>query len=236
MNEIDKIFKNKLEDFKVKPADFAWQSIESQLSSNSNGGHYSLKIAASLVIILVSSIIGYFVFNANPKESVERSIAIADKNLPQPLNTESNQPVVSSNPAITENESSKDSHSIANNPEIKRVYFRELPKVKSILVADNSNLNNQLTGRIKPIQYAPITITLADIETEDLPPVSISYKSSKNLESGATSDEEKESTLKKAWDYALSVKNGEERPFNIKEMKNELFAFDFKKKKSKTQD
>ncbi len=45
----------------------------------------------------------------------------------------------------------------------------------------------------------------------------------------------KQSKLKKAWKFAKNVKNGEEKLPNLRELKNELLAFN-KKKKNKTQD
>ena len=48
-------------------------------------------------------------------------------------------------------------------------------------------------------------------------------------------EDPKQSKLKKAWEFAKNVKNGEEKLPNLRELKNELLAFN-KKKKNKTQD
>ena len=47
-------------------------------------------------------------------------------------------------------------------------------------------------------------------------------------------EDPKQSKLKKAWKFAKNVKNGEEKLPNLRELKNELLAFN--KKKNKTQD
>ena len=70
MNELDEIFRTKLEDFKVKPSNMAWQSIESKLASSKSTNNFLLKIAASLIFILMSSLIGFYAFKSNPQENI----------------------------------------------------------------------------------------------------------------------------------------------------------------------
>lgn len=232
MNNVDKIFKSKLDNLQVRPPQIAWNTIEDQLEVRNQKRFPFLKIAASLVIISLSTLAVYYLYApGNPSNS---SNAIIQNENSVATNDQQADPVL---PNDNETDKQIATQPIAAKENIvKRTHFSNLQKLKPLY--NNISVSEFPGKEIQTIKTEAIAMEIPEQLDEPLPPVTISFKSGdKNFGSNATSASEKESTLKKAWEYALSVKNGEERPFNIKEMKNELFAFDFsRKKKSKTQD
>jgi len=233
MNKVDKIFKSGLDNFQVRPPEITWDQIESQLAEGKKDRFPILKMAASISILVVLSVIVYYL--QKPETVLQSSQGIVHNDSPSTANEQES----TTSPLIEETssqENSKSTNQIAGNNTVTRTHYKNTPRLKPI--HENNSMNSLPDTKILPVKIETIAMEIPDDMTEEpLPPVTISYKSGdKKFDSNATSEGEKESTLKKAWEYALSVKNGEERPFNIKEMKNELFAFDFnKKKKSKTQ-
>jgi hypothetical protein len=232
-HRIDNIFKNKLEGQQVNPPAEAWPAIHSQLKGRRINRIPIHKIAASLLLIGLAAYSGYMITSSDniiQGSGIEQTITSETKPAP-----EIEAGSTSNLPALIEDESK------SKLPETEN--FNKLHHFNLELLQPVAGIGNQLTTInqieiIKQVSYEKtLRKPLVKVEEERLPAITISYKSgNKMLMDDATSEPEKESTLRRAWDYALSVKNGEERPLNIKEMKNELFASDFKKKKSKSQD
>ena len=226
-HRIDDIFRNKLLSHQVNPPANAWPALLNQLKGKKKRNPFPYKIAASLLFIGLTSIAGYLILNSGS------NIRTSD--------------VASAIPSVTTppSKSEADIAPFQNAPQEKsfenenfiKPYHYDLELLQPVYGIENQITAITKRAIIRQIPYNRISRLAVIKEEESLPPVTISYKSgNKMLNDDATSEPEKESTLRRAWDYALSVKNGEERPFNIKEMKNELFASDFKKKKSKSQD
>jgi len=229
-NKIDSVFKNKLENYQVRPPVDAWASIERDLGKQNDRKLPILKIAASLILISVSTLVAYYLVNSPEKDAISSNPIVKE----EPKVIEEQSAEISTTSETEEANESIASTSSHQDKEV-RIIFKDLNTIQPLAYEHDVKTTSQVVLRKVAVANTPIRIP--SYEEESLPAVTISYRpGDKMLNDDATSEPEKESTLRKAWDYALSVKNGEERPFNIKEMKNELFASNFKKKRSKTQD
>jgi len=222
-NRIDKLFKDKLSEHKVTPAAQAWTRVQSGLSKK-NKIIIVWRMAA--VIVLFGAMVGVWYLLDNddtlkPGQLTEKNEIIApqkDVLENQVEVTKSTKPemaqAVKSEKRIVNRENKKD----AQNPISENIVLNNsvLQAEETPIISESVLLAQSVTNE-KPMV---IEFTLESVSPEPVVPV-------------AQSMDDETSGLKKIFDAALDVKNGESDLGIIREAKNQLFALDFRKSKPK---
>jgi len=244
-NKIDQFFKNKLEGHNLPPSEEAWAKVEANLSKKNNVVIW--RIAAA--ILVAGALISVIIWSQRDEKSNEQIFATKksnkdsakEKTAPQISFVEKKKEVKLKNtkssstpPQLaspqTENKTDQKENNETETP-VEKLIATEVEKNKSSVAnafvetsavkeasEDKEKINTKATPLtvIASTKQKPIKLefTLDDISSEQ--PV-------------ATASEEKSSGLKKVWDLAREVKNGDGP---VHEIKNELFALNFKKSKN----
>jgi len=221
MNRIDELFKNKLANHPVAPSADAWQKVEAGLTKKNNA--WVWRLAAALVLFgLVSG--AWYMWSKNTEvqpELVQQPLPSPQKEIPvvvQPEEQKQNlvaetkttaQPKQKKKSTITQSETKKEETEKVN-PEPEVVIQPE------VLITENKTVP---TPARKPIvieftlDAMPVTMTEPAIAV-------------------ASADDDK-SGLQKILEKARDIKNGESELGSLRDAKNELFALDFRKDKTK---
>jgi hypothetical protein len=252
-NKIDQFFKDKMEGHTLPPSEDAWAKVETNLSKKNNFAVW--RIAAA--ILITGALISVIIWSQCDEKNNEQILA-AKKSLKDSSTKEKPAPQISpvqnkkeeksankkpsnalprfvspqtksktdkneSNESKTQSTQTQPSIELAAKEIIEKnnssfaTAFVETSAVKKAL-EDKEKLNTKATTptTIASTKQKPIKLefTLDDFSSEQ--PV-------------ATASEEKSSGLKKVWDLAREVKNGDGP---VHEIKNELFALSFKKNKN----
>lgn len=230
-NKIDQFFKDKLAGHTLPPSEEAWAKVEANLSKKNNVAAW--RIAAAIIIAgaLITAILW------SQHSGADRP-AIAAKQLQK-------------DPSTKENTAPQNS-----SDEKKK---REALPHQSYVSADHRaptqhklpNRNGVVTQDAPPAELKPAPAeSVATVEKFDqeekknqdaTPPVAIASTHQKPIKLEftleefsseppvATAGEEKPSGLKKVWELAREVKNGDGP---VRDIKNEIFALNFKKNNS----
>lgn len=224
MNRIDELFKNKLANHQVAPSADAWQKVEAGLTKKNNVWVWRLAAAFVLFGLLSGA---WYLWNTNSEAQPE---LVQQPNTPQKENTVPVQPEEQKQNLVAEvkpkPEQSKKKTTKTNASETKKETQPEkVEKVKveepqvlsqtEVLVAENKT--ETATTR-KPIV---IEFTLEPMPAVTEPPVVL-----------ASADDDK-SGLQKILEKARDIKNGDSELGSLRDAKNELFALDFRKDKTK---
>ncbi|MEY4930929.1 MAG: hypothetical protein RI909_1653 [Bacteroidota bacterium] len=227
-NRIDQLFKEKLSDHKVAPSAEAWMKVQSGLSKK-NKLVIVWRMAA--VFVLFGAFIGTWYFlnhdnTINTPQLTEKSEIITPENdvIEKPIKPlkESAKPNIAQTP---KSERKK-----------KEIQSHEIKKELQNSVAENSVTNNQeLQKQAEEVTIAePVLVAQAEIKEK---PIVIEFTLEPITKEApvavAQTLEEDNSGLKKIWDAARDVKNGDSDLSIIRDAKNQLFALDFRKDKSK---
>lgn len=241
-NKIDQFFKDKLESHLLPPSEEAWAKVEANLSKKNNAIVW--RIAAA--ILITGALVSIIIWSQQGSEKNQQVITenksqknnqIKEKSKPQISSVEKTNEIKSSpskSPMVTSLPRSVSPHA-ENKSDRKEKIETEMWSVKTQTTAmsvsiveknkssfaktseDKENIKQEATqpATIASTKQKPIKLefTLEDFSPEQ--PV-------------ATVTEEKSTGLKKVWELAREVKNGEGP---VHEMKNELFAFNFRKNK-----
>jgi hypothetical protein len=224
-NKIDKLFNGKLADHSITPSAEAWSRIESGLSKKNK---FVIVWRAAAVFVLLGLLSGSWFYwqskqNDNAtrlatKEPITNEITPEVKETPvAPLQKTESVPQVAADtkqeknkPVGQEKKKLMQQPQVAlNKPEPMKVEEIEQIKIETVEVA-------QVVRTEKPIV---IEFTLEPV--------------TQNTAVVAKVAETEKPALKKIWDKALDIKNGDTELGGLRMAKNELFAFDFRKDKSK---
>ncbi len=227
-NRIDQLFKEKLSDHKVAPSPEAWTKVQSGLLKKNNI-IVVWKMAAGFVLFGALISAWYFLSNdetitptqlAEKKEIVTPQKEVIEK--PVESIRESEKANITQTPKPEDrkrrNEKSEIKKQIENYTTENITMEDELQKqVEDNLIVTESALIVHSVNKEKPIV---IEFTLESISKEPI------------MEVVQTSEAES-SGLKKILETALDVKNGDSDLGIIRDAKNQLFALEFKKDKTK---
>ena len=227
MSKLDELFKDKLTEHSITPSNGSWEKVEAGLSKKNNTVLW-LRWAAVLVL-------GAFVLGAILIQRTEKTVSSVAKKVDSPANKESEVQKVA--PAIAEeklavdnslskkkNKIKKYSQALATNSvtqEEKEIINATSQEEKTstlveTTVADVTSSNEKLKETNKSIV---LVYTLDTIEpTVETSPAEVA------------SNDKKDSSLKRVVNFAKDVKNGETPFGGIREMKDDLFALELKKK------
>lgn len=227
---IDQLFKDKLGEHSLPPSPQAWEKV--QAGATGKKGIVFMWRMASVIVLLGVFISTWYYFSS---DKVESPTQIAEKaNTPLPGNK-----VLPDN-SVQPNESSiqiKTERIASTFKERKREQTKEL---KSKQEPSPNDFQETKSEQIV-VEEQHIVAEVAVIETSAIKekPVVIEFtlpsmEEPKETVVIAANEEEKSSGLKKLLESARDVKNGDAQlGANLREMKNELLAFDFKKDKTK---
>ncbi|MBX2915592.1 MAG: hypothetical protein KF856_10025 [Cyclobacteriaceae bacterium] len=220
MNRIDELFKNKLANHPVAPSAEAWQKVEAGLTKKNNA--WVWRLAAALVLfVLVSG--AWYIRSKNTglqPELVQQPLPLPQKEIPvvQPEKEKQNlvaetkttaQPRQKKTSTVIQSETKKEETEKVN-PEPAVVIQAE------VLITENKT---EPTAARKPIV---IEFTL------DAMPINMTEPA---MAVARVADDK--SGLQKILEKARDIKNGESELGSLRDAKNELFAFDFRKDKTK---
>jgi hypothetical protein len=231
-NKVDQLFKNKLSEHTMVPSEEAWIRVQSGLPTKKNKIIVYWRVAA--VLALVCFLIGIYFFRNDDQPSTKQ-LAQKDKiSVPETKKetepqtkveaTEKTQPVnvakAEKSKAIDKKSTQKKvDHSI--NEAIESGMQNEVKNEDSILPQEISVATEEVQVAQVTEQKKPIVIEFTLRPVNDIEEVAIAK------------NQEKEKGFKKLIEVAREVKNGETGFSNLREMKNELLAFEFVKEKSK---
>ncbi|CAN5258537.1 hypothetical protein BH09BAC3_BH09BAC3_20170 [soil metagenome] len=232
MNKLDELFKEKLTEYSITPSNAAWEKIESDLSKKNNA---VLWLRWAAVFVLGAFVLGTILVNRE-----ENTLPLAEK-VESPANATEDihnvAPVVAEHNLASDNYVTKKKNKIKKSSQTPATYSiiqkeEEEEKEKNIVnatsseettstlvettVANVTTSNEKLKETTKSIV---LVYTLDAIEpTVETPPAEV------------VSNDKKDSSLKRVINFAKDVKNGDTPFGGIREMKDDLFALELKKK------
>ena len=247
-HQIDDLFRNKLEDYRPTPSKDVWAKLQGNLEGKKNNKKWLyLRIAAGLSLV---ALVTYILIFTAGNEAGSNNLTAQNE-----TNNASQEPKVTSNKLaekenitveeLTPDKTEKDQN-LSNNKNTK------------VLIAQSDIATKQIKGKgielamNQDLYYSEILIRKVEVPVIDIDQLTILLSANDDIDQERQSvtityvigdinpvilDKEapKQSKLKKAWEFAKNVKNGEEKLPNLRGIKNELLAFN-KKKKNKTQD
>lgn len=223
-NKIDKLFNGKLADHTLTPSAEAWSRIESGLSKKNK---FVIVWRAAAVFVLLGLLTGSWFYWQS--EQNERAARLATKKgIPNEINSE-----VKEVPTVATPKEEPVQHVASNSNQKKKP---PLPQEKKETQQPKVTIHEpELTLAI--VEVDPIKIETTDVthvltKTEKPIVIEFTLEAVPTTTAIAQADEEKPA-LKKIWDKALDIKNGDAELGGLRMAKNELFALDFRKDKSK---
>lgn len=229
-NRIDQLFKNKLGEHVLPPSEEAWTKVQNGLSKKNDAVIYW---RAAAVFVLLGLLVSAWYLLTRPVEISTQQIAKTE-------NTDIND-----KPAIIKEEKKESINTNATTKESKGIDTQKLSTkgANPNNIDKKETLKEELKEPAKPssqIEMAEIgqAVTVAEIVVEKpivleftLPTIEESKPADVSL---AASETEKSTGLMKFLETARDVKNGDAEFGNsLRDIKNELFAFEFKKDKTR---
>ncbi len=223
MSSLDDLFKEKLENHSITPSPAAWNKVEAGLTNKNQQG---LWMRWAAVFLLGGLLVGTMWLREKDTPAVlaqkEETPAITDtpvkEEQPVPENKSEDQKV---HQAVVTKKRSKQSPP----QQVQQIIIKQ--DVAQIIPENN----------ITPIVVEEIPAVMKTTETAS-PGIVLTYTldpiENKNVEatseSVAASSGKKDNSLKRAMKFARDVKNSDAPFSELRVMKEELFALDFKKK------
>lgn len=228
MSQTDELFKSKLADHRVAPSANAWAKVEAGLAKKNNTWVWRLAAA----FLLLGLLGGTFYLRNSPE--AEHQLAETPVTVPQKQATvteqateknyapaETEQPVI---PAVQKKQTVPQHKPVTVTPQVK-------PQVAAIpeMAQPDVTLMEQIpafaethtTASAQTRKPIVIEFTLDALPVKAAEPVV------------ADADTEEKSGFKKILEKARDIKNGDSELGSLRDAKNELFAFDFRKDKTK---
>lgn len=252
-NELDKLFQKKLGSFEDAPSMEAWNTLDSRLKSKRKGGtYYWIRIAASFVGFLAVAALVFVQFNRSDDPVVaEETTPVQTEETVQPEQPPVTEQVVEE--TQPEEEEEKISEPVRQQlaktvTEKKTETSEEIPSATVTQVVQKENIavievpedslveKTTIALNVEPVETGEVTTQVGGI-SEPLPVVTISYRAGTEAVSAETAEEaQPETKVGKAVNFLKKLKNGDENLVNLKEVKDGIFAFNFRKKKDKEQE
>jgi hypothetical protein len=244
-NKIDQFFKEKLEEHTLPASEEVWAKVEANLSKKNNIAIWRIAAAVLLMGALVSAIIWLQRDHKNneqllatkkssgdnsTKEKPAPQISLLEKkaqvkpNNKKSLSTLPSPRLVSSQ---TENKSDQKESSESRTQSTQTQPSVELA-AKEIIEKNKSSFTKASEDKEKIKMEATPPMTIASTKKKSIK-LEFTLDDFSSEQPVATASDEKSSGLKKVWEMAREVKNGNGP---VREIKNEIFALNFKKNKN----
>jgi hypothetical protein len=236
-NKMDSLFKKKLESHSLPPREDAWVRIESGLSKKNKFPAW--KIAAALLVagaLITAGIASLGKKDApalanQPNKPTEKPSSDSVKDSQEPAR---NLAAERKSDASHSAPSSQKKNNTTANTETFSMQKKEEESASVAIVENEIRSQKEIAT-----EQNLITDATALTQTTSTPiekPIKLEFTLEEVVEETAVAKTEtKNSGLKKMLDAARQIKNGEGPVTQLLEKKDELFAFNFKKEKQKTQ-
>lgn len=229
-NRIDQLFKNKLSEHNLPPSEEAWTKVQNGLSKKNKVVIYW---RAAAVFVLLGLLVSAWYLLTQPVEISTQQIAKTENTEIQDKSTiKKEKEKVSTNTFTTIKESKE--------PDTQKPIAES---TKPIIIDKKETLNEELTEPVEPsslIEMAEIGQAIAVAEVTVEKPIVLEFTLPTIEESTPTdvsltdSETEKSTGIMKFLETARDVKNGDaEFGYSLRDFKNELFALEFKKDKTR---
>ncbi|MCW5912543.1 MAG: hypothetical protein KIT62_15855 [Cyclobacteriaceae bacterium] len=221
MNRIDELFKNKLANHPVAPPADAWQKVEAGLTKKNSAWVWRLAAAFVLFGLLSGT---WYLWNNN----TEAQPGLAEQpGSPQKENTIPVQPETQKQDLVAESstpskQKTKTTTTGSRKAESQKVNIMTEEPAEMLIETDVLVAENKIP------EAAPARKPIVIEFTLDAMPVKITEPAFADA-----GTEEEKSGLKKILEKARDLKNGDGELGSLRDAKNELFAFDFRKDKPK---
>lgn len=241
--ELDSLFKNKLDDFEKKPSSHLWSKIDRRVQQPGKRRFIWLWSAAAALILL--ALISIFLYN---NQSIETKPELANSDQ-KTLNTPSKELKKAAEP-LKENAITKtlerNNQLLAVNSVPKETSKQEKEVVAKPVMADETKEVEEIEVE-KEEKLEEVIIEVSEIENiAKNDATDEEHKASKKIEKGRTlvfdisqftkeetlantEGEEKSSKLRQILKFAKDVKEGESGLGELRKAKNQLFALNKKK-------
>jgi hypothetical protein len=224
-NKIDKLFNGKLADHSLTPSAEAWSRIESGLSKKNK---FVIVWRVAAVFVLLGLLTGsWFYWQSKQNDSVTRlaTKAPVTKEIPPEVKETKVAP-------LQKTESAPQVAADANQAKNKPVTHEKKKLMQQPQVAINKPEPMKME-EIQPIKIKTAEVTQVAKTEKPIVIVFTLEPVTQNTTAVAQATETEKPALKKIWDKALDIKNGDIELGGLRMAKNELFALDFRKDKSK---
>lgn len=236
----DKFFREKFENYqKPAPVD-AWNKIEARLQKKTAHKSALLKLAASLLLLFGIGLTLWFRGSNTSESNVAhvkegaRSLE-SEKNVAKIDSANTNQSLIVGESIQDKNEDPVKKQT--KNKAVKRsrrsatpqtppheVYRQNEVKEQTIASANPSAIDSTASHSVAPSEpKSTVTLTFTADETEKY--------LNKSALAEATHEQKKSSTFKKLWQKANDLKSNQDPVGDLREMKNEILALNFKNEK-----
>jgi len=249
-NKIDQFFKDKLGGHTLPPSEDAWTKVEANTSKKNS--IVGWRIAAA--ILITGALISVIAWSQLDTENNE--LILAAKKSKNNSSKENPAPQISQVEKKTNSNPPKSELSLTSKTPSPRFVSRQTESKSNQKESDENktwSVKTPSTAKVVDENKSPFTAAFVEtsedkkasedkkINNEATQPATIASTKRKPIkleftleefyieQPVATVSEEKNSGLKRVWNLALEVKNGDGP---VHEMKNELFAFSFKKNKN----
>ncbi len=243
-NKIDQFFKDKVEGHSLSSSEESWAKVEANLSKKNNAAVWRIAAAILIAGALISVIIW------SQRNSEKNQPVISTKKSPKEKTIKEKPVLQLSSIEKKANSNSTSPRSVSSQTESK------IPRPNlNLPQTEKSDQRNKQESDMWSVKTQTMAVEASEdkpakasedkekekIKSEATQPAAIASTKQKPIkleftledffsqENAAALNEEKNSGLKKVWNLAREVKNGEGP---VREIKNELFALNFRKNKN----
>ena len=229
-NQLDKLFKDKLAGHTLPPSPQAWSKVEAGLSKT-NKGVMVFRIAAS--VLLASALAASMVWIASRQASIPLSLTQNTAKKQAPLKAIQPSKIEKKN---THKPAGADGKRILPHPNPPETATIPIEVSQPHALSTTQDHNSKIDSTQQPIVITD-PVKLVAIQETIVKPIIIEYRLETisllpTTESPSTATAQEKSGFRKVIDFALEAKNSSPLG-DLREAKDGLFAFNFKKEKQK---
>jgi len=224
-NRTDQLFKDKLRDHRLPPSAEAWSKVEAGLSKKNN---LVILWRAAAVFVLFGLLTGTWLYwqsgqQDQPQQLVTKPSGTNNSGLDEPL--------------IAQHEKEENTTQVAaveKTKHIKKIKSKitEETQKKIVEPIPNENLLIEKMELVADSKKIPIE-TLEKLEKPIVIEFTLAPIPTRTLVAQADGNDDKNNGFEKILDKARDIKNGDSEWGSLRDVKNELFALDYRKDKTK---
>jgi hypothetical protein len=233
MSNVDKFFKDKLEEHQLAPSPMAWTKVEERLVKK-NKTLIWLRWAASIAL---AGLLTFFLINQQSENEAPALVEMKKEAAPAEM-----QKPNAVAPAETIAEGSQKSEEKKEPRVVTNRKNRAPIQVPAKLESTVAALEPLETQPVVAMQEPEKTVEPAQPEVKEVSKAvvliySLPSRPTVQLDGAtlASNTDEKQTGIQKLWEAAKDVKNSDNPWGELREAKNELLALDFKKDKNRNQ-
>jgi hypothetical protein len=225
-SRLDNYIKEKIRDHGITPSPDAWEKVETRISKK-NSAATALKIAAALAIVGLVSIILWDQSNDNG------AMPVAERqNISPPNESSKNDATKESEVRDATRAEAPETHKVqarTTNRSIDQPLRKKNPELQATVIPDPVVIEpvNDEEHLVAPVREKPKAKNIVIVYT--LPTINKQI-----TQDVVVTDEGKKTGLQKVMDVAMDVRASEIPLGELREAKDDLFALEFKKDKTKT--